>query len=173
MNVVSFLTSSHTIIANAGGTSIVDAGFISVDGTKLSDGSTIVVDNISVSFHTTRLEDRVLEPGTNDHIAAVAHILFEESYSFDVFFIENGRDRLLPDRWVTKFARRFLDINASLLDLRRSPHGILGQTAHLRPEDKGRSIKDWKIEGNESDYELLDGVLGKDFTFNRFALDSN
>jgi len=70
---------------------------------------------------------------------------------------------------MTKFAHRFLDLSASVLDDELSPTGVLGQT-HVSAKDKARSIKDWKMQGTEDDYKLNDGVLGSDFAFNKFRV---
>ena len=170
MMIIAILTPNHTILANAGGSSISDSGFVSVDGMKVGEGEKVVTeDGISISFGKISASARDLGLDSNDHIAATSHIEIEGSYRFTVFFVENGRYRLLPDVWLTKFARRYLDLSAVLLDDSRAPHGVLGQT-HLKGEDKKRSTKDWKMEGTEEDYMLKDGVLGSDFAFNKFRV---
>ena len=170
MMIIAILTPNHTILANAGGHFKNDTGFVSVDGVKVGEGEKVVTeDGVSVSFEKISAWARDLGLDSDSHIAATSHIEIEGSYRFTVYFVEKGRDPRHYDQWLTKFARRFLDLSLSLLDDSRSPHGILGQT-HLRGEDKKRSIKDWKMEGTEEDYELKDGVLGSDFAFNKFRV---
>ncbi len=170
MKTMAFMTPKHSVIAETGSLSLEELGFVSVDGIKVKNGSTVIIDNISVSFQTTSLFASSSDFGMegDDHIAAFSRLVFEESFVFEVFFVENGRNRIHPDQWLTKYPHRFLNFKAFILDSRRSPHGLLGQTARPLPHDKDRSIDDWKIEGNDSDYELKDGVMGKDFTFNKF-----
>jgi len=106
-----------------------------------------------------------------DNIVAVVHIEIEDSFSFQVFMIENHGDPRFPDRPSTSlYYRRFLDISASILDPTRSPHGIIGQTARIDPNinNQERSTKKWSFQGVESNYELKDGLKGKRFSFNKF-----
>ena len=168
MKIAAFLTSDHTIIANAGGVFKDEKGFLTIDGVKVEEGSPIQVDDLSVSFQTVRLTAKELGMQGNDRIVGIAHIVLQGSYSFDVFFVENHFNPLKPEQESSGlYFRRFIDIKVSLLDPELRPHGIIGQTAHLRPEDKGRSLDDWKIEGTESQYRV-DGLMGKDFAFNKF-----
>ena len=97
---------------------------------------------------------------------AQVDVKLEGLYEFRVFMIENGRDPKNLDHWITKYPRRFLDFNASLLDLDRRPHGILGQTA--APLSKDRSVGEWTIEGKDEDYVVKDGLTGSFFAFNQF-----
>ena len=97
---------------------------------------------------------------------AQANLKLEGLFEFTIFFIENGKDHLHHAKWLTEFPRRFLDFNASLLDLDRRPHGVLGQTA--APLAKDRSVGEWTIEGKDSDYVVKDGLTGTLFSFNQF-----
>ena len=171
MKIIASLTPDHTILANAGGSSINDSGFVSVDGVKVEEGEKVVTeDGISISFEKVNTNSKTLGLGSDDHIAAISHIEIEGSYRFTVYFVENHFNPLHPERESTNpFFRRYLNMKSALLDDSRAPHGVLGQT-HVQGEDKKRSINSWKMEGTEEDYELKDGVLGSDFAFNKFRV---
>eukprot|EP01113_Clastostelium_recurvatum_P037702 TRINITY_DN553_c0_g3_i1.p1 TRINITY_DN553_c0_g3~~TRINITY_DN553_c0_g3_i1.p1 ORF type:complete len:530 (-),score=91.99 TRINITY_DN553_c0_g3_i1:16-1521(-) len=67
----------------------------------------------------------------------------------------------------------YWDIDVSLIDKTRTPHGLLGQTAHHAHQDgdhhstKGKQGKG-EIEGSYKDYEV-DGPYSTDFIFNKFV----
>jgi len=172
MKIMALFTPEHTIIANAGGSFKEDLGFVTLDGVKIQEGQTIVTESgVSISFN--KVDAKASQFGINsiDHVAFAAQIDFKGSYNFLIFFIENHFNPLDPEApFDSLYYRRFIDFESSLLDSSRSPSGILGQTAHIRPEDKGRSLSDWKIQGSELDYQLKDGLMGKNFAFNKFAV---
>eukprot|EP01113_Clastostelium_recurvatum_P037701 TRINITY_DN553_c0_g1_i9.p2 TRINITY_DN553_c0_g1~~TRINITY_DN553_c0_g1_i9.p2 ORF type:complete len:294 (+),score=93.43 TRINITY_DN553_c0_g1_i9:811-1692(+) len=79
----------------------------------------------------------------------------------------------------------YWDMDVSLLDKTRTPHGLLGQTAHhVHNHDDGagddgerrRPLKgkqgQGEIEGTYKDYEVV-GPYGVDFIFNKFLIGSN
>lgn len=171
MKIISFLTADHTVIVNAGGVFQDDVGFVSFDGVKMKDGEKIVVDGLTVSFSTTRASAKDFGMKGDDQIAAICHFTLEGLFDFQLFLIENHFNPVHPEiPSKSLYYRRFIDFNAALLDQERECHGILGQTARLQSGDRERSLKDWKIEGTEQDYIVTDGLLGKDFAFNKFAV---
>ena len=171
MKIISFFTADHTVIVNSGGLFRDDVGFVSFDGVKMKDGDKIVVDGLTVSFFTASGSAKDYGMKGDDQIAAICHFTLEGLFDFQLFLIENHFNPFLPNVPATsKYYRRVIDFNAALLDQERDCHGILGQTARLQSGDRERSLKDWKIEGTEEDYKVTDGLLGKDFTFNKFTV---
>ncbi|KCV67717.1 hypothetical protein H696_05825 [Fonticula alba] len=63
----------------------------------------------------------------------------------------------------------YINLNSSLLGRPRDPHGVLGQSARFMVDSRFRnSPEGFRVEGEEDDYEVLDGLFGTDFMFNRF-----
>jgi len=164
MKKIVFMTRNHSIIIDSGGKKREEKGFILFDGKMMKEGEIIEMEELSVSFHSAKVNSKKFGLNGKDFIDSVCRFVLKSKYSFDVFLVENGRDFLLPDIWLTLFPRRFLDFNSSVFDPFLLPHGILGQT--FRPLLSVDSK--WMIEGTEDDYRLKDGFMGSDFTFNRF-----
>ena len=69
----------------------------------------------------------------------------------------------------------YINLQATLIDTpEEMPHGILGQTARAAAAASGERNSDeaapatFVVEGVENDYYVRDGLLGTDFTFNKF-----
>ncbi len=169
MQTISALTADHSIVCNSGGSAKNSTGFVTLDGVKLQHGASIDLGSLFISFRTTNLNAKEFGMKGNDHIVASCRIILKDAYSFDVLFVENENKSNKPSS--QDFVPRFLNINAALLDSSRRPHGILGQTARFdSEEEKKRSVEEWKIEGSSSEYEVKDGLFGRDFAFNRFSV---
>ena len=170
MKNIAFMTSNHTVIVHSGGFFKNDTGFITFDGALMKEGTTIALDGINVSYHATKADTEDFGMKGGHKIVGVCRFNLEGVYLFDVYLIENHFNPLFPDREShSQYYRRFLDFNAAIIDQSRDPHGILGQTAHIRPQDKGRSLINWDIDGTAVDYLVKDGLTGSKFQFNRFA----
>ena len=172
MKTIAALTPLHTIIADAGGSFKNDTAFVTLDGVNVERGSTITVDNLSITFESLdNVNARDFGIDSDDRFAGKCHIIVEGTYDITIFMIENHFNPLKPEQDSrSDYYRRFLDIRAALNDESRTPQGVLGQTSRISPQDKGRSLKDWKIVGSENDYKLNDGIIGHDFTFNKFSV---
>lgn len=173
MTKIAAFTADHVLIFNAGGHFEEEKGFMTLDGEKVEDGSSIDIDNLSVSFQLTggiRSKELGFKSET-DNIVAIGHIMIQGEWSFQVFFIENHFDPHHPDVPTSSaYFRRFLDAKAALLDDKIQASGVLGSGLNVNLNDKTRSLKDWKMEGTENEYEVKDGLLGTDFAFNKFAV---
>jgi len=84
-------------------------------------------------------------------------------YKFQILAVEEGKDK--NGEWHQQ-PSRFLDFMASMLNNERRPHGLFGQSAHLRANQ--RSVHEFAIEGSGSDYEVSN-LFGEDFVFNKFS----
>lgn len=90
--------------------------------------------------------------------------LVTDDYKFQVLAVEEGRDK--NGVW-RRQPSRFLDFTATMLKPHLRPHGLFGQTAHLR--GNRRSVhSEFSIEGAGSDYQVSD-LFGDDFVFNRYS----
>ncbi len=170
MKTVAMFTPDHTLIFSSGGVFKNETAFVTLDGLQVTEGSTLSVDNLSVSFHLTGgVKAKDLGLHYDDQVVAISRVVIEKEWSFQLFFIENHFNALhhdLPS--ASKYYRRFIDCDVSLLDSSIEAAGVLGQTLHFKAQDKERSLKDWTMKGRESQFEIKDGLLGSDFAFNMF-----
>ena len=63
----------------------------------------------------------------------------------------------------------YINVRTSLYGVPTRPHGILGQTARIAIPGADPLPRPFAVEGGEDDYLVQDGLLGTDFTFNRFV----
>ena len=163
----------HVLIFNAGGKFEGEKGFLSLDGEKIENGSSVNIDDLSVSFELTGgMKSKELGLKSEiDKVFAIGHVLIPGKWSFQIFFIENHFNHLHPDLPSSSpYFQRFLDAKAALLDDSLPVSGILGSGLNINLNDKTRSLNDWKFEGTEKEYELKDGLFGTDFSFNKFSV---
>ena len=66
-------------------------------------------------------------------------------------------------------AESYINVHAALIGVPSHPHGILGQTARIAIPGADPLPKPFAVEGKESDYHVTDGLLGTEFTFNKFV----
>jgi len=63
----------------------------------------------------------------------------------------------------------YINLQASLLGDVTDPHGILGQTARFIATGTAPNPDTFEVEGAETDYIVLDGIVGTNFPVNRFV----
>jgi len=170
MKTVAMFTQDHTLIFHSGGVFKNETAFVTLDGVQVTEGSTLSVDNLSVSFHLTGgVKAKDLGLHYDDQVVAISRVVIKGEWAFQLFFIENHFNLAHPNRISTsKYYRRFIDCDVSLLDSGIEAAGVLGQTLHFKAQDKERSLKDWTMKGKEDQFEIKDGLLGTDFGFNMF-----
>ena len=166
MNEIALLCDGHTVYINAGGYEKPELGYVTVDGVRLSGDKKVSFGRLSVHYKPILSQSKDIGLGGSDYLVGSVKIVIEDVYSFHVVLVENGHNINKPEIWVTALPRRFLDFTAHILDQSRHPHGVFGQTAH---PDKNVPLYKWRIEGEESDYVLSDGLFGTGFKYNKFV----
>lgn len=159
-------TDNHRVLIDAGGNHLGTEGFsISVDGASIAPSrirQTYLGSDGWLRWYPLTADDKFRLPLWERHQGVALIEIMLNDYKFEVLAVEEGKDK---DGVWHKQPSRFLDFMAGMLTERR-PHGLFGQSAHLRANQ--RSVADFAIEGEGSDYEVS-GLFGDDFAFNKFV----
>lgn len=170
---IAIFTATEKVLIQSGGSNIGTTYSILYNNAVLTEGA-LLGTNLLVSFTTVK-DKLASDYGFNgdDRVFAVVSVEYTGVYKFLIYIIENGR---LADgsAFEKAYAHRFLDLNSQIIELSRDPDGVLGQT--YTPDVVGtRNVKTrtlaprFQLKGTTADYEVKDGIYGKDFTYNKFG----
>ena len=159
-------TNDHRVLIDAGGNHLGTEGFsISVDGASIPPSrtrQTYLGAEGWIRWYPLSPDDKFRLPLWERHQGVALVEILLNDYKFQVLAVEEGKDK--NGEWHQQ-PSRFLDFMAEMITNRR-PHGLFGQSAHLRANQ--RSAADFSIEGQGTDYEVSN-LFGDDFTFNKFG----